>query len=100
MKALIQKLVESVGPSGYEKEIRELILKEVKSYADEVTVDAMGNLIIRKGNKTKDGVRVMLAAHMDEIGVMATHIDEDGFVRFTNIGGFFRCICWGAGSNS
>jgi len=89
MKALIQKLVESVAPSGYEKDIRSFILSEIKTFADEVNVDAMGNLIVRKGKKTKDNARIMLAAHMDEIGIMATHVDEDGFVRFTNIGGVF-----------
>ncbi|HZU87444.1 MAG TPA: M42 family metallopeptidase [Anaerolineaceae bacterium] len=87
MKNIIQKLVESIGPSGYETAVRNLVRAEVESLADEVRVDALGNLIVRKGSKTKDGMRIMLSAHMDEIGVIATHIDDHGFVRFTTIGG-------------
>jgi putative aminopeptidase FrvX len=86
MKALIQKLAEAVGPSGYESAVRDLIRAEVDSLADEVRVDALGNLIVRKGQK---GKKLMLAAHMDEIGLIATHIDENGFVRFTNVGGVY-----------
>jgi tetrahedral aminopeptidase len=94
MKDLIEKLVQAVGPSGYEDEVRELVRAEVASFADEIRVDALGNLIVRKGEKTATGQRVMLAAHMDEIGLIATHIDENGFVRFTSIGGVraFNCI--------
>jgi len=87
MKALIQKLVETFGPSGYESAVRDLIQTEVANFADEVRTDALGNLIVRKGKQVKDGKRIMLAAHMDEIGLIATHIDEKGFVRFTTIGG-------------
>jgi tetrahedral aminopeptidase len=84
MKSLIQKLVETTGPSGYESQIRNLIRAEITPYADEIRVDALGNLIARKG---QTGKKVMLAAHMDEIGVIVTHIDEKGFARFTNLGG-------------
>lgn len=84
MKALIEKLITTPGPSGYEGGIRDVIRAEVEPYADEMRVDALGNLIVRKG---RGGLRFMLAAHMDEIGIIATHVDENGFVRFTNIGG-------------
>ncbi|HEX7588641.1 MAG TPA: M20/M25/M40 family metallo-hydrolase [Anaerolineae bacterium] len=70
--------------------IREIIREEIKGWADEIRVDAMGNLIARKkgvGNAPRK--KVMLAAHMDEIGVMVTHVDEKGFVRFAPIGGVF-----------
>jgi putative aminopeptidase FrvX len=87
MKPLIQKLTETFSPSGYETEIREAIRKEIKPLVDEVRVDGMGNLIVRKGTKGKNGKRIMLAAHMDEIGLIATHIDDNGFIRFTGIGG-------------
>jgi tetrahedral aminopeptidase len=87
MKQLIQKLTETFSPSGYETAIREVIHAEVKPLADEIKVDALGNLIARKGTKSKNGLKIMLAAHMDEIGLMATHIDENGFIRFTGIGG-------------
>jgi putative aminopeptidase FrvX len=87
MKELIKKFVEAIGPSGYEDGVREMINAEVQAFADEVKVDALGNLIVRKGCKKDGGLKVMLAAHMDEIGVIVTHIEEGGFVRFTNIGG-------------
>jgi putative aminopeptidase FrvX len=87
MKPLIQKLTETFSPSGYEIAIREVIRKEIKPLADEIHVDALGNLIARKGKKSTKGMKIMLAGHMDEIGLMATHIDENGFIRFTGIGG-------------
>ncbi len=85
MKQLIQKLTETFSPSGYEGAIRDVIRAEVTPLADEVRVDQMGSLIVRKG--PKGGKKIMIAAHMDEIGLIATHIDAKGFVRFTNIGG-------------
>lgn len=95
MKELIQKLVESVGPSGYEGQVREIVRAAVEPYADEVRVDALGNLIARKGQKAGDGARVMLSAHMDEIGLMATHVEDKGFVRFIPIGGVRTLTCIG-----
>ena len=96
MKSLIKKLVETVGPSGYESKIREVIRGEVELYADEISVDAMGNLIVKKGEKKKGGLRVMLSAHIDEIGVMVTHVDKNGFARFTTIGGVRPQTCYGS----
>jgi tetrahedral aminopeptidase len=89
MNELIKKLVEAYGPSGFEDGVRKLIQPEVESYADEVTVDALGNLTaFKKGTAdSADRLKVMIAAHMDEIGLMVTHITKDGFLRFTNIGG-------------
>jgi putative aminopeptidase FrvX len=95
MKSLIQKLVETPSPSGYEAQIRKLIRSEVEPLADEVRVDNLGNLIARKGQRGSQGSKIMLAAHMDEIGVIATHIDENGFVRFLNIGGVSPRTCPG-----
>jgi len=89
MKKLIEKLITTPGPSGYEKQIRDVIRAEIEAYADDIQVDALGNLIVRKGEKTAAGQRIMLAAHMDEIGIIATHVDENGFIRFSNIGGVF-----------
>jgi putative aminopeptidase FrvX len=93
MKQLIQKLTETFSPSGYESAIRDVIRAEVKDLADEIRVDALGNLIVRKGPGKNAGnapvKRIMIAAHMDEIGVIATHVDDNGFVRFTGIGGVF-----------
>jgi endoglucanase len=96
MKSLIKKLVETVGPSGYESKIREVVRAEVEKYADEISVDAMGNLIVKKGEKKEGGLKVMLSAHIDEIGVMVTHVDKNGFARFTTIGGVRPHTCYGS----
>ncbi len=87
MKPLIQKLTETFSPSGYETAIREAIRAEVEALADEIRTDPLGSLIVRKGTKGKNGKRIMIAAHMDEIGLIATHVDDNGFVRFAGIGG-------------
>jgi putative aminopeptidase FrvX len=84
---LIKKLTEAWGPSGYEHQVRALIQAEIKNLADEVKVDGLGNLICRVG-KVGQGKRVMVAAHMDEIGIMATFAEaKTNYLRFTNIGG-------------
>ncbi len=85
MKELIRKLVEAWGPSGYEHQVRRLIQQEVKGLADEVDVDPLGNLICRVG---QGGPKVMIASHMDEIGLMATFTEKtSGYMRFAAIGG-------------
>ena len=91
MKKLLKQLTEAFGPSGYEDNIRKLVMAEVKPLADEIKVDALGNLIARKkpSKVTKDTKKIMIAAHMDEIGIMVSHVDDHGFVRFTSIGGVF-----------
>ncbi len=95
MKALIKKLVETTGPSGYEAQIRAVVREEVEPYADELRVDAMGNLIVRKGQRGPNGLKIMLAAHIDEIGIIVTHVDEEGFVRFITLGGVRPHTCVG-----
>lgn len=95
MKELIKTLVETISPSGYENPIRQVIRGEVEGLVDELRVDNLGNLICRKGAGTSQGLKIMLAAHMDEIGVMATHVDDKGFVRFTSIGGVWPQTCVG-----
>jgi endoglucanase len=87
MKSLIQKLVEIPGPSGYETQIRAAVHAEVEPLADDIRVDSMGNLIARYGPEDTQGIKIMLAAHIDEIGLIVTHVDERGFVRFSTIGG-------------
>ena len=91
MKQLLKQLTEAFGPSGYEDEVRKLVQAEVEPLADEVRVDALGNLIVRKkpAKVTKDTKKIMVAAHMDEIGLIVSHVDEKGFVRFAPLGGVF-----------
>jgi putative aminopeptidase FrvX len=85
---LIKKLVEAWGPSGYEHKVRELIRAEAEPYADEISVDPLGNLICRVG---KSGAKVMVAAHMDEIGVMTMYAEPNsGYLRFSPIGGLLN----------
>lgn len=92
MKELLKKLCETYGPSGREEEIARVIRDEIQGYVDEVFVDQLGNLYaIKKGSGTK----VMVAAHMDEIGVIVTYIDKNGFLRFSNIGGVSPFIMLG-----
>jgi putative aminopeptidase FrvX len=95
MKALIQKLVEIPGPSGYENQIRQTVKEEIASFVDEAHIDALGNLIAVKGQLSKNGRKIMLVAHMDEIGIINAHVDEAGFIRFTTIGGVRPVICVG-----
>ncbi len=80
---LIKKLTSAFGVSGNEEEIREVIKSEISNKVDEIYTDTLGNLIAVKKGK---GKKIMMAAHMDEIGVMATYIDDNGFIRFSNIG--------------
>jgi len=87
MIELVKKLTEAWGPSGYEHHVRRIIQEEVKDLADEITVDPLGNLICRVGS---GGKKVLVAAHMDEIGVMAMFAEESGYLRFSNIGGLLR----------
>jgi len=95
MKSLIKKLVEVTAPSGYETPLREVVRAEVEPLADQISVDALGNLIAKKNPAGEGGLKIMLSAHMDEIGVIATHVDENGFVRFTTIGGVRPHTCLG-----
>jgi endoglucanase len=83
---LLKEICEIAGAPGYEKRIRDFVIKEVTPLVDEVRTNNMGNVYaIKKGKESK---RVMVGAHMDEIGFIVTHIDDQGFVRFHTLGGF------------
>ena len=83
---LLKEICETPGTSGFEQRIREVVIREVKPLVDELSIDNMGNVIAVK--KGQDPKRVMVAAHMDEIGFIVTHIDDEGFIRFHTLGGF------------
>lgn len=85
---LLSQLCELPGAPGFEKLVRDFVLEQIQPYIDSVSVDAMGNVLAVKKSKSPNAKKVMLAAHMDEIGFIATHIDENGFVRFHTLGGF------------
>jgi len=86
VRELLEKLSNAHGVSGSEGSVVSIIRKELKGCVDEIREDKMGNLIaIKKGNK----FRVMLAAHMDEIGLMVKYVDDKGFIRFVALGGWY-----------
>lgn len=83
---LLKRLSETPGVSGREEQVRELVISELRPLVDDLSVDALGNVIAVKRGASAH--KVMLAAHMDEIGFMARYIDERGFVRVQPLGGF------------
>lgn len=90
-KKLLANICKTPGAPGYEQQVRALVIDEVKDLVDEVEVDQMGNVYAIKRAKNSDGQstdRAMIGAHMDEIGFMVTHIDDNGFIRFHTLGGF------------
>jgi endoglucanase len=91
---LLEKLTQTFGPSGYESAIRAVIREEIAELADEIRVDPLGSLVAyRKGDGS--GKTILLAAHIDEIGLMVTHVEEKGYLRFTSIGGVRAMNCLG-----
>ena len=83
---LLSEICEASGAPGHEDKIREIVKREINSFVDEIRIDNLGNLTaIKKGKKNK---KIMVGAHMDEIGFIVTHIDENGFLRFHTLGGF------------
>ena len=85
-KKLLAEICEVAGAPGHEQRVREIVLREVTSLVDEIKMDNMGNIVaIKKGNKDK---KVMIGAHMDEIGFIVTYIDDKGFIYFHTLGGF------------
>lgn len=84
---LLEKLCRAVSVSGDENEVRKIVLDEVRDYADEAKVDALGNLLVTKNGRGAKRLRMMLDAHMDEIGFMLVADDGDGLFEFTTIGG-------------
>ncbi len=84
---LFKEICEAPGAPGFEDKIRKIIIREVKSHVDELSIDNMGSVIAVKKGKS-DEKKVMAAAHMDEIGFIVSHIDSNGFIRFQTLGGF------------
>lgn len=76
------------GVSGDEGAVRDYITEKIKDYADNITIDTMGNIIAFKKGASPDGKKVMVCAHMDEVGFIVSDITEEGFVKFKEVGGF------------
>jgi len=87
MNELLQQLTEAAGVAGAEKEVRLLIRDLIADHVDRWQVDSMGNLLAWKKGTGERDLRVMVDAHMDEVGLMITAIDSDGTLRFTPVGG-------------
>ena len=84
---LLKKLSEAHGVSGHEKEVRAIIVEEIRGRVDAARVDAMGNLIARLKGTGESPLRVLLAAHMDEVGLMITQVEDGGLLHFAKVGG-------------
>lgn len=84
---LLASICETAGAPGFEQRVRTLVIDQLKDVVDEYSIDNMGNVTTIVRGKSSDK-KVMIAAHMDEIGFIVTHIDENGFVRFHTLGGF------------
>lgn len=87
MTTRLQELSEAVGVSGKEDAVRKIILEAIRDHVSEIRVDAIGNLTAVQKGTGRNRPRVMLAAHMDEIGLMITSLNGDGLMKFTSIGG-------------
>lgn len=83
------------GASGCEDEVRDYILERVMPFADTITTDSLGNLIVSKKGDKSDGKKVLICAHMDEVGLIISGIDEDGYLRFDFLGGVDRRVVIG-----
>lgn len=91
----LKRLCALPGVSSFEDPVRDYIIEQAKPYAQTITVDEMGNLIIFKNGKRATGNRLMLCAHMDEVGLMVTSVSEEGYLKFDFVGGVDRRVAIG-----
>lgn len=83
---LLKRLTDALGVSGNEKEVRNIIVEEIKDYVDDIKIDIMGNIIASKKG-VRDDINVAVTAHMDEVGFIVKGIDDSGLLKFASIGG-------------
>ena len=88
---LLKRLTEASGVSGNEKEVRDIIISEIKDFVDDLKVDKIGNIIAYKKGKS-NSKKLMVTAHMDEVGLMIIDIDDMGLLKFTTVGGIDKRI--------
>ena len=89
---LLKELTEASGVSGNEKEVRDLIKDTLEGYVDEIKTDRIGNLIVHKKGSNPGGKRLMIAAHMDEVGLLVKDIDSSGLIKFMPVGGIDKRV--------
>lgn len=94
IKSLLERLTEAHGVSGYEMGVGKIVYHELEKYADSVETDNFGNVISLKKASVKDAPKVMLAGHMDEIGLIVKHIDDKVFCFSKKLAGFLREFCF------
>ncbi len=87
MTMILRQLSDAFGVSGNEDDVRSVVLGAVRDHVDEVQIDAMGNVLTVKRGSGRDPVRVMLAGHMDEVGLMVVGHEDDGFLKMRTVGG-------------
>ncbi len=95
MLKTLKELCALPGPSGREDKVRDYIIEKAKTYADEIKTDAMGNVLVFKKGLARPTSSVMLAAHMDEVGVIINEITADGYLKFDFVGGIDRRVVIG-----
>ena len=88
---MLKELTDAHGIPAHEQQPREVMKKYISPYADEVTTDNLGSLIAKKVGQ-EDGPKIMIAGHLDEIGFMVTSIDDNGFLRFQTVGGWWEQV--------
>lgn len=84
---MLQQLCESSGISGDESGVREMILAEISPFVADVKIDALGNLVAFKKGAKKASKKLMISAHMDEVGFIVTHVTDEGLLKFAPVGG-------------
>ena len=89
---LLKRLTQASGLSGNEKEVRDIIINELKDYVDDIKTDRIGNLIVHKKGNNKGDKKLMIAAHMDEIGLLIKDIDSKGLLKFMTVGGIDKRV--------
>lgn len=92
---LLEKLCLATGISGDETPVRNIILSEISPYVTDIKVDTLGNVIAFKKGNNPAKTKLMLSAHMDEVGFIVTHITDDGFVKFDTVGGIDSKVIYG-----
>ena len=84
---LLEELTNAYGPSGFEGPVRDIMRRELGPLSDHIEVDGIGSLIARKDG-TSDSPRIMIAAHMDEVGLMVKYVTDEGYIKFQTLGGW------------
>ncbi len=82
----MKQLTETEGPSGFEARIHQVLEENIRQITTEITKDHLGSIVGKVGNK---GPKILIAGHMDEVGLMVRHITKEGFLRFQTIGGWW-----------